>query len=116
MERKEGRKIKGDPGEVGVEREVVQKEERAKEVLKLYYIIILGCYLLGIPRQPTCMKLGTGGFLSAYTILHVQVGFIHVICLGMSNKYVGVPRQDSMSPVRAYNPFILYHYTEKQVV
>ena len=39
------------------------------------------------------MKLGTGG---AYTILHVQAGFIHVICLGISNKSVAVPRQDSI--------------------
>ena len=30
------------------------------------------------------------GILSAYTILHVQAGFIHVICLGISNKSVAV--------------------------
>ena len=44
-------------------------------------------YLLDIPRQPTCMKLST---LSAYIILHVQAGFIHVICLGISNKSVAL--------------------------
>ena len=47
-------------------------------------------YLLDIPR------------LSAYTILHVQAGFIHVICLGISNKSVAVPRQDSIRPYRAH--------------
>ena len=30
------------------------------------------------------------GLVSAYTIIHVQAGFIHVICLGIS---VAVPRQ-----------------------
>ena len=35
------------------------------------------------------------GILSAYTILHLQAGFIHGICLGISNKSVAVPRQDS---------------------
>ena len=34
------------------------------------------------------------GIVSAYTILHVQGGFIHVVCLGISNKSVAVPRQD----------------------
>ena len=34
--------------------------------------------------------------LSAYTILHMQAGFIHVIRLGISNKSVAVPRQDSI--------------------
>ena len=42
------------------------------------------------------------GILSAYTILHVQAGFIHVICLGISNKSVAVPRQDSIHPYRAH--------------
>ena len=41
------------------------------------------------------------GVLSAYTILHVQAGFIHVICLGISNKSVAVPRQDSIRPAAA---------------
>ena len=40
------------------------------------------------------------GILSAYTILHVQAGFIHVICLGISNKSVAVPRQDSIQGSR----------------
>ena len=44
-------------------------------------------YLLDIPKQPTCMKLRTG-----------EVGFIHVGCLGISNKYIAVPRQDSIRP------------------
>ena len=35
-------------------------------------------------------------------ILHVQAGFIHVICLGISNKSVAVPRQDSIRPYRAH--------------
>ena len=42
------------------------------------------------------------GILSAYTVLHVQAGFIHVICLGISNKSVAVPRQDSIRPYRAH--------------
>ena len=61
------------------------------------------------------------GILSAYTILNVQAGFIHVICLGISNrahiiiwvhinvgclgisnKSVAVPRQDSIRPYRAH--------------
>ena len=33
------------------------------------------------------------GILSAYTILSVQAGFIHVVCLGISNKSVAVPRE-----------------------
>ena len=41
------------------------------------------------------------GILSAFTILHVQAEFIHVICLGISNKSVAVPRQDSCCPVWA---------------
>ena len=32
------------------------------------------------------------GILSAYSILHAQAGFIHVICLGISIKSVAVPR------------------------
>ena len=42
------------------------------------------------------------GIVSAYTILHVQAGFIHVVCLGISNKSVAVPRQDSICPYRAH--------------
>ena len=41
------------------------------------------------------------GILSAYTILHVKAGFIHIICLGISNRSVAVPRQDSIHPYRA---------------
>ena len=36
------------------------------------------------------------------TILHVQAGFIHVICLGISNKSVVVHRQDSIRPYWAH--------------
>ena len=32
----------------------------------------------------------------------MQAGFIHVICLGISNKSVAVPRQDSIHPYRAH--------------
>ena len=42
------------------------------------------------------------GIVSAYTIIRVQAGFIHVVCLGISNKYVAVPRQDSILPYRAH--------------
>ena len=42
------------------------------------------------------------GILSPHTILHVQAGFIHVICQGISNKSVAVPRQDSIRPYRAH--------------
>ena len=42
------------------------------------------------------------GIVPAYTILHVQAGFIQVICLGISNKFVAVPRQDSIRPYRAH--------------
>ena len=41
------------------------------------------------------------GIVSAHTILNVQAGFIHVICLGISNKSVAVPRQDSIRPYSA---------------
>ena len=42
------------------------------------------------------------GIVSAYTILNVQAGFIHVVCLGISNKSAAVPRQDSICPYRAH--------------
>ena len=46
------------------------------------------------------MKLGTRGLYQPIQyILHVQEGFIHVVCLGISNKSVAVPRQDSIRPV-----------------
>ena len=48
--------------------------------------------LLDIPRQPTCIyEARYWTILSAYTILRVQAAFIHVICLGISNKYVAYP-------------------------
>ena len=57
------------------------------------------------------------GILSA-SILHVQAGFIHVSCLGISNKSVAVPRQDSIRPYRVHavlsghcNIIILYIHT-----
>ena len=40
--------------------------------------------LLDIPRQPTCMKLGT-------TELYQPIQSCHVVCLGISNKPVAVP-------------------------
>ena len=46
-------------------------------------------YLLDIPRQPTCMKLGTRE-------LYQPIQSCHVVCLGISNKSVAVPRQDSI--------------------
>ena len=42
------------------------------------------------------------GIVSAYTILHLQAGFIHVSCLGISKKSVAVPRQDSISLLHTY--------------
>ena len=42
---------------------------------------------------------GGGGIVSAYTILHVQAGFI---------QYVAVPRQDSIRPVKAYTQSHIY--------
>ena len=53
-------------------------------------------YLLDIPWQPTCMKLGTGGLYQPIRSYMLQAGFIHVVCLGISNKSVAVPRQDSI--------------------
>ena len=58
------------------------------------YISLHSCmfvHLLDIPRQPTCMKLGTRE-------LYQPIQSCHVVCLGISNKSVAVPRQDSMSP------------------
>ena len=48
------------------------------------------------------MKLGTGGLYQPIQSYIVQAGFIHVICLGISNKSVAVPRQDSIRPYRAH--------------
>ena len=45
------------------------------------------CVLLGTPRQPTCMKLGNR---EPYQPMQS--------CLGISNKSVAVPRQDSIRP------------------
>ena len=50
--------------------------------------------LLDIPRQPTCMKLRYYQRIQSY-----KQGSYNVICLGISNNSVAVPRQDSMSPV-----------------
>ena len=48
-------------------------------------------YLLDIPRQPTCMKLGTRE-------LYQPIQSCHVVCPGISNKSVAVP---SIHPCRA---------------
>ena len=48
------------------------------------------------------MKLGTGALYQPIQSYIVQAGFIHVICLGISNKSVAVPRQDSIRPYRAH--------------
>ena len=50
---------------------------------------------LDIPRQPTCMKLGTRE-------LYQPIQSCHVVCLGTSNKSVALPRQDSIRPCRAH--------------
>ena len=61
-------------------------------------------YLLDIPRQPTCMKLYRyWGIVSAYTIrCSAQIGQHEPCSLGISNKSVAVPRQDSIRPCRAH--------------
>ena len=48
------------------------------------------------------------GIVSAYTILHVQAGFIHVVCLGISNKSVAV--LPSM-PIGKYVPGNFFPFT-----
>ena len=55
--------------------------------------ISLGNLHVHVHVYMTHMKLGTG-------TLSILAGFIHVhiVCLGISNKSVAVPRQDSMSP------------------
>ena len=47
------------------------------------------------------MKLGTRGLYQPIQSLHVQEGFIHVVCLRISNKSVAVPREDSIRPYRS---------------
>ena len=51
-------------------------------------------YLLDIPRQPTCMKLDT-------RVLYQPIQSCHVVCLGISNKSVAVPRQYNIHPAWA---------------
>ena len=65
------------------------------------------------------MKLGTGALYQPIQSYIVQAGFIHVICLGISNKSVAVPRQDSIRPYRAHtvlsghcNIYIQLEHTE----
>ena len=48
------------------------------------------------------MKLGSGEFYQPIQSYIVQAGFIHFICLGISNKSVAVPRQDSIHPYRTH--------------
>ena len=47
-------------------------------------------YLLDIPRQPTCMKLGI-------VELYQPIQSCHVICLGISNKYVTVSDRTALT-------------------
>ena len=53
------------------------------------YILMLVqlMYLLDIPRQPTSMKLHV-----RTRELYLPIQSCHVFCLGISNKYVAVPR------------------------
>ena len=64
---------------------------------------LLCLYLLDIPRQPTCMKLGTRE-------LYQPIQSFHVICLGISNKSVAVPRQDSICPALQHMYVYMYVY------
>ena len=60
----------------------------------MYVYVYHVCVFLDIPRQLTCMKLGTRE-------LYQPIQSCHVVCLGISNKSVTVPRQDSIHPCRA---------------
>ena len=66
------------------------------------YIPIYTYILVGYPCATDMYEARYWRIVSAYTILNVQPGFIHVVCLGMSNKSVAVPRQDSICPYRAH--------------
>ena len=64
-------------------------------------MLILHMYLLDIPRQPTCMKLGTRELyqpIQSNKSVAVPRQDSMSPALGISNKSVAVPRQDSMSP------------------
>ena len=56
---------------------------------------------VNVARQLTCMKLGTRE-------LYQPIQACHVVCLGISNKSVAVPRQDSMSPAHTVHNSVLY--------
>ena len=58
-------------------------------------LCVLCVCLLDIPRQPTCMKLGTRE-------LYQPIQSCHVVCLGISNKSVAVG-QDSPSWALQHN-------------
>ena len=62
-------------------------------------------YLLDIPRQPTCMKLGTRELyqpIQSNKSVAVPRQDSMSPALGISNKSVAVPRQDSIRPCRAH--------------
>ena len=49
------------------------------------------------------MKLGIRGFyLPIQSYMCKKGSYMHVVCLGISNKFVAVPRQDSIRPYRAH--------------
>ena len=73
--------------------------------ISLHRYRVVYVHLLDIPRQPTCMKLQ----VHLYTReLYQPIQSCHVVCLGISNKSVAVPRQDSIHPCNIY---IIHRHT-----
>ena len=56
------------------------------------------------------------GLVSAYTIIHVQAGLVHVICLGISLPYPDSAQTGQHSPVGHCNICVTALYSKKYYV